>query len=99
MNTTKIIRDQLSSAMKYRNSDKLLRLKVWEQYGFNLTKEQMKIYWDLPADGAIARRRAEMRAEFPESKEVMDKRFERFKEEREKHSNGNWFARRIGFLR
>lgn len=96
MKTKQLVRKLLKKSKAYRNSDKLLRLKVWELNGFYLTPEQHKIYWSLPADGAISRRRREMRAEFPESPAVMEKRFKAFKEKRDEYSG--FFRKRFKWL-
>lgn len=93
MSTVDCVRDRLSESVTYRNDDRLLRLKVWEDFGFKLTKEQLEVYWSLPADGVISRRRREMRKEFPESKVVMEKRYNQFKEIREE--KGNWLQKRF----
>lgn len=95
MKTTQVVRKFLSKSRKYRDDDRLLRLAVWREFGFVLTPEQREIYMGLPADGVISRRRRELRGEFPESANVMEKRYNQFKEITEEKSKGSWLGRRF----
>lgn len=98
MKTTQQVQKHLASSVKFRNDDKLLRLKVWEDFGFYLTPEQKRIYRNLPSDGAIARHRRSLRAVYPESEPVMAQRFKLFNKERDQRNNGSWL-KRLGWLK
>jgi hypothetical protein len=97
MKTKAQVLKHLKESMECRDDDKLLRKKVWEDFGFYLTKDQEELYWSLPADGAISRRRREAREQYPESIEVMEKRYHLFKKVRDEHST---FPKRLfGWIR
>lgn len=80
----------------YRDNDRRLILKVWEHEGLVLTKEQRQKFMEITSAGHITRTRRALRAEYPESERVMEKRFHLFQEKREEFSSGdNWLSRRL----
>lgn len=92
MKTKQQVKKHLASSMDCRDSDKILRLRVWQDFGFELTDDQMSRYWNLPADGAISRRRREFRSEYPESEAVREKRYKLFQKVRDEHGT---FTKRL----
>lgn len=78
---------------KYRNSDKELILKIWSYYGFRLTREQKRMFMDLPSVEAITRRRREFSGKYPASAITTERRFKNFKKMRDEFSTGSFFRR------
>jgi len=71
----------------YRDNDRRLILKVWENEGLVLNKEQKrKFLLDVTMPTSIARRRRELRHRYPESEYVMQKRYNLFIEKKERYS-------------
>lgn len=89
-----LVRKYLKKAKLYRNNDKILTLKVWQEYGFVLTPEQHDLFMNIPDAATIERRRREMRAEFPDSINIQERRFKTFQQMRDERSS-NWLVRRM----
>lgn len=83
----------------YRDNDRRLILKVWENEGLKLTASQRELFLYVVTDaGTITRKRRQLRGEFPESQEVENKRYRLFLEKTDEHSKGT-FLRRHGLSR
>lgn len=83
INYKAIIKKLMKENQIYRDSDRLLVLAVWREFGFYLTEEQHDLFMKIPQAQIIVRRRQELRDLYPSSKEVDDKRFEHYKEFKE----------------
>lgn len=75
MTTAQTIRKLLKRNQRLRDDDRLLTLRVWQEYGFVLNPEQRTVFMHLPSMDIITRRRRELRALYPESPEVHEQRF------------------------
>lgn len=65
----------------YRDNDRRLYLKVWEKEGLYLTTSQKnKFLNDVSFPDSISRARRQLREQYPDSKPVQDKRFNRYME-------------------
>jgi hypothetical protein len=73
-----IERKILKRNRKARDDDKLLTLRVWQEYELYLTDDQQKKFMQAPSMDIITRRRRELKTEFPFSPEEERRRFKHF---------------------
>lgn len=77
---------------KYRNSDKELLLAVWEEEDLYLSETQRKAFMAATPAESITRARRDLKSKYPASKEVDDRRYELFQQERNERSEGvQWY--------
>lgn len=71
----------------YRDNDRRLILKVWEEEGLVLNPDQReKFLYSVSFPDLITRIRRSLRGEFPDSPKVQEKRFKLFRENLERFS-------------
>lgn len=70
----------------YRNDDKALVIKVWENHGLELTPHQKFMFLQAPGADVILRRRREFSPQYPATPEVTEKRYKHFTELSEEFS-------------
>lgn len=63
----------------YRDSDKLLWLKLAEDTGLVLTKKQRLLFLEAPSMEVVARRRRELSKLYPPSPQVAERRYRHYK--------------------
>ena len=100
MASSRIVRPKVERLLiadqKYRDSDKLLQLAIWEEEGLILTPHQKFMFAGATPAGSITRARRFLKAKYPASPDVDKARFDRFEEEQKDHSN--FFTKRFGKL-
>ena len=79
----------------YRDDDRLLILKIWEQEGLVLTPKQRAIYLTMPSAAGIVRRRRELNKDFPASKTALERRYRSYKEYMDEFSSQGYLQRLI----
>lgn len=75
----------------YRNDDRRLILKVWQNHGLELTTAQRFVFMQIPGPDSILRRRRELSDTYPATAEITEKRFKHYKAYTEEFSKGHWF--------
>lgn len=83
----------LNLDQRFRDDNRFLILKLWEQDGLILSKEQRSIYMGLPSPDVIMRRRREFNQSFPASPAILEKRFKHYKEFRDEFSHQGFLQR------
>lgn len=78
---------------RFRDDNRYLILKVWEQDGLILDKWQRAIYMELPSADVIMRRRRDFNSAYPASPAILEKRFHHFKEFHAEYSPQNFMQR------
>lgn len=83
----------MSLDARYRNSDKHLILKVWQENGLELTKAQRMVFWGVPSAESITRRRRELSGKYPASEKVMEHRYKHYKAYTNEFSKQNFIVK------
>lgn len=78
MKTNQRVENLLKYMPELRNSDKKLLLAFWEKEGLILSVDQKNKFMDCTCAESITRQRRKLKAIYPASKEVTERRYEQF---------------------
>lgn len=86
MKTSQRVENILIASQRARNSDKYLLIIYMQRSGMHLTKEQIRIFEDMPSAETITRVRRQLQEQgkYPATKQVDDARFDKFQAMRHK---------------
>jgi hypothetical protein len=82
----------LKRGQEFRDSDKKLLMAVWAEEGLHFSRTQIEAFMAATPAESITRARRDLKSKYPASKEVDDRRYELFQEERNERSEGTkWY--------